>query len=43
MRASLEPKEHQIESLKEQLLNLEKVFEKQTNTMNKLEEDIAKK
>ena len=27
--ASLEPKEKQIESLKEQILNLEKVFEKQ--------------
>lgn len=28
MRASLEPKEQQIENLKDQLLNLEKVFEK---------------
>jgi len=30
MKASLEPKEQQIESLKEQLLDLEKVFEIQT-------------
>ena len=30
MKASLEPKEQQIENLKERLLDLEKVFEKQT-------------
>jgi len=29
MKASLEPKEQQIENLKEQLLDLEKVFGKQ--------------
>jgi hypothetical protein len=30
MKASLEPKEQQIENLKERLLDLEKVFEKQS-------------
>ena len=34
MRASLEPKETQIEKLKDQLLNLEKVFEKQMKKMS---------
>jgi hypothetical protein len=34
MRASLEPKEQRIEDLKDQLLNLEKVFERQMQRMN---------
>lgn len=41
--ASLEPKEKQIESLKEQILNLEKVFEKQMKQMNQHEENLTKK
>jgi hypothetical protein len=36
MKASLEPKEQQIENLKEQLLELEQVFEMQTKAMNGL-------
>jgi hypothetical protein len=36
MKASLEPKEQQIESLKEQLLDLEKVFEIQTSETQNL-------
>jgi hypothetical protein len=36
MKASLEPKEQQIENLKDQLLKLEKVFEKQQKEMNNL-------
>lgn len=43
MRASLEPKEQQIENLKDQLLNLEKVFEKQMQKMNQLGEELSKK
>ena len=43
MRASLEPKEQRIEDLKDQLLNLEKVFERQMQRMNQLGEELAKK
>ena len=43
MRASLEPKEQQIESLKDQLLHLEKVFEKQMKNMNHLEDELSKR
>jgi predicted nucleic acid-binding Zn-ribbon protein len=43
MRASLEPKEQQIENLKDQLLNLEKVFEKQMQKMTQLGEELSKK
>jgi len=43
MRASLEPKEQQIESLKEQILNLEKVFEQQMKAMNESKKDLEKK
>lgn len=42
MRASLEPKEQQIESLKEQILNLEKVFEQQMKSMNESKKDLEK-
>ena len=40
--AALEPKEKQIESLKEQILNLEKVFEQQIQTMAQKSEDEQK-
>jgi len=40
MKASLEPKEQQIESLKEQLLDLEKVFEIQTVETKNLETQV---
>jgi chromosome segregation ATPase len=43
MRASLEPKEQHIENLKDQLLNLEKVFEKQMQEMNGYEDELSKK
>lgn len=43
IHASLEPKEKQIESLKEQILNLEKVFEHQMKTMNEREDELTKK
>lgn len=43
MRASLEPKEQQIESLKEQILNLEKVFEQQMKSMLESKKDLEKK
>lgn len=43
MRASLEPKEQQIESLKEQILNLEKVFEQQMKSLNESKKDLEKK
>lgn len=43
MKASLEPKEQQIENLKEQLLELEKVFEEQTKALNSLEIDVQKR
>jgi len=39
MKASLEPKEQQIESLKEQLLDLERVFEIESKTISSLQED----
>ena len=37
MKASLEPKEQQIENLKEQLLDLENVFNKQLTALHNLE------
>lgn len=40
MKASLEPKEQQIESLKEQLLDLEKVFEIQTSETQNLQVQV---
>ena len=40
MKASLEPKEQQIESLKEQLLDLEQVFEVQNKTIGGLKKEI---
>ena len=43
MKASLEPKEQQIENLKEQLLDLEKVFEKQSKAMFNLKEDVERR
>ena len=43
MKASLEPKEQQIENLKESLNNLEKVFKKQLNALKHLEDDVLKK
>lgn len=43
MRASLEPKEQRIEDLKDQLLNLEKVFEQQMKKMNQLGKELAKR
>jgi len=43
MRASLEPKEQQIENLKDQLLNLEKVFDKQMQEMKGYEDELSKK
>ena len=42
MRASLEPKEQQIESLKEQILNLEKVFEQQMKAMSDAKKEEEK-
>jgi flagellar motility protein MotE (MotC chaperone) len=41
MKASLEPKEQQIENLKEQLLELEQVFEKQSKALLGLEEHVC--
>ena len=43
MKASLEPKEQQIENLKEQLLELEQVFEKQSKALLGLEEDVKRR
>lgn len=43
MKASLEPKEQQIEDLKEQLKDLEKVFEKQLKATENLEQDVYKR
>ena len=43
MKASLEPKEQQIENLKEQLLDLEKVFEKQSKAMQNLKDDVDRR
>lgn len=43
MKASLEPKEQQIEDLKEQLKDLEKVFEKQLKATENLEQDVDKR
>jgi chromosome segregation ATPase len=43
MKASLEPKEQQIENLKEQLLDLEKVFNQQLTALDNLEKDVKKK
>lgn len=43
MKASLEPKEQQIENLKEQLLDLEKVFEKQFQAKKSLEQDVKRR
>ena len=43
MKASLEPKEQQIENLKEQLLELEQVFEKQSKALLGLEEDVRRR
>jgi septal ring factor EnvC (AmiA/AmiB activator) len=43
MRASLEPKEQQIESLKEQILQLEKVFEQQMKSISESKKDLDKK
>ena len=43
MKASLEPKEQQIENLKEQLLNLEKGFLEQNKAIKTLEIDVEKK
>lgn len=43
MRASLEPKEQQIENLKDQILDLEVVFENKMKTMIALEEELGKK
>lgn len=43
MKASLEPKEQQIEDLKEQLKDLEKVFEKQLKATKNLDEDKKKR
>lgn len=43
MKASLEPKEQQIESLKEQLLDLEKVFEIQTAETQNLQVQVDKR
>lgn len=40
MKSSLEPKEQEINNFKEQLLDLEKVFEKQSKSMQILKEDI---
>ncbi len=42
IHASLEPKEKQIENLKEQILNLEKVFEEQMKSMNEKQEEQTK-
>ena len=36
----MEPKEQQIENLKEQLLELEQVFEKQSKAMSGLKDDV---
>lgn len=43
MKASLEPKEQQIENLKEQLLELEQVFEKQSKASDSLKEDADRR
>jgi len=43
MKSSLEPKEQQIENLKEQLLDLEKVFEKQSKAMQNLKDDVDRR
>ena len=43
MKASLEPKEQQIENLKEQLLDLEKVFNQQLTALDNLSKDVKKK
>jgi hypothetical protein len=43
MRASLEPKEQQIESLKEQILNLDTVFDQQMKSMLESKKDLEKK
>ena len=43
MKASLEPKEQQIENLKEQLLNLEKGFQYQSKAIATLKSDVKKK
>lgn len=43
MKASLEPKEQQIENLKESLNNLEKVFKKQLGALKHLEDDVGKR
>jgi len=43
MRASLEPKEQQIDNLKDQLLNLQKVFEKLMEKMYTYGDEVEKK
>lgn len=43
MKASLEPKEQQIENLKEKLLELEEGFQHQSKAINTLEGDVQKK
>ena len=43
MKASLEPKEQQIEQLKEQLLDLEKMFEVENRTINQLKLETLEK
>lgn len=42
MKAGLEPKDKQIDNLKEQLFNLEEVFETLLNTMNERAEKLSK-
>lgn len=42
MKASLEPKDKQIDNLKEQLFNLEEVFESLLHTMNERAEKLSK-
>jgi hypothetical protein len=42
MKASLQPKEAQIETQKEKLLELEDEFEKQMNEMDVLGKNLAK-
>jgi peptidoglycan hydrolase CwlO-like protein len=43
MKASLEPKEQQIENLKEQLLELEQVFSKQSKATEALVADVKRR
>lgn len=43
MKASLEPKEQQIESLKQNLHDLEKLFDMQAKSLHQMEQNVQGK